>query len=83
MQNLEQTVELLKENNKIIDELRRELEEERSRPKSARSHATSPPSTNEELDELRRDLLIEKARRTEIEQSYHSLQGSMEVHELK
>ena len=85
VENLEHTVELLKENNKVIDELRKELEEERSKPKSSRSSYTSSAQygKNEEVDDLRRELLIEKAKRSEIEQSYHSLQGSMEVRELR
>ena len=85
VENLEHTVELLKENNKVIDELRKELEEERSTPKSSRSSCTSSThyGKNEEVDDLRRELLIEKAKRSEIEQSYHSLQGSMEVQELR
>ena len=85
VENLEHTVELLKENNKVIDELRKELEEERSTPKSSRSSYTSSAQygKNEEVDDLRRELLIEKAKRSEIEQSYHSLQGSMEVRELR
>ena len=84
VENLEHTVELLKENNKVIDELRRELEAERSSPKSSRSYTSSVQyGKNEEVDELRRDLLIEKAKRSEIEQSYNTLQGSMEVQELR
>ncbi len=79
IENLEQTVELLKENNKVIGELREDLEQEKSkstRPNSSRS----PAPENGELDDLRRELLIEKAKRSELEQSYHSLQSSREEH---
>ena len=82
IENLEHTVELLKENNKVIGELRKELEEEKS---GVRANYDSPREERpgEDMDELKRELLLEKARRNEIEQLYHSLKSHADLQQLK
>ncbi len=49
IKGLEQTVELLQENNKVIDSLRKELEEERERVRTVSVQDTTTDGRMEEL----------------------------------